>query len=177
MIFSVPFVTFAQQNSGHVETEVAAGQDAQAVVLEAKAAAERDANNYLNTLQSQWCLVGGPFVVTLSGIGSALSGCALGQVLDPPPRSYGPTMLCGLISNGMIYGCLGGWGIGFTGSIYGIYKSSRVPSERLIGKSPEYIEVYTKIYKRKIGLKRATTAAIGSVMLHGLFLKWLSNSL
>ena len=178
LIFSVPFVTFAHQKSGRGGSEVAAAQDVQAVVLEAKAAAERDANNDFGTFQAQWCIVGGAFVVTLSAIGSALLGCWVGEALDPPrhllhdpsvdPEGAGSP--CAVISTGMIYGCLGGWGLGFTGSIYGIYKSSPVPSERLIGKSPAYIEVYTKTYKRKIGLKRATTAAVGSVMLHGLLL-------
>ena len=46
----------------------------------------------------------------------------------------------------------------------------KVPSERLIGKSPEYIEVYTATYKRNIGIQRARSAAVGSAMLQGLLL-------
>ena len=45
-------------------------------------------------------------------------------------------------------------------------------SERLIGKSPEYIEVYTATYKRNIGIQRARSAAVGSAMLQGLLLVW-----
>ena len=183
MIFSVPFVTVAQQNSGRGGAEVAAAEDAQAVVLRAKAAAERDVNNDLNVRRFQW-FIGGTAFVTLSSIGGALLGCAVGDALNPPrqlhpsvdPEGAGP--ICAVISTGMIYGCLGGWGTGFTASTYGIYKlGSAVPSERLIGKSPEYIEVYTKIYKRKIGLQRVASAAVGSAILHGMLFVWISRNL
>ena len=178
MIFSVPFVSVAQQNSSRGGAEVAAAEDAQAVVLEAKAAAERDVNNDFNVSLFQWSICG-TAVVTLSGMGGALLGCVVGEALNPPPQpSEGAGPICAVVSTGMIYGCLGGWGTGFMGFLYGIYKlGGRVPSERLIGKSPEYIEVYAKIYKRKIGLDRAATAAVGSVMLHGLFLGWIIDTL
>ncbi len=180
MIFSVPFVTIAQQNSGRGGAEVAAAEDAQAVVLRAKAAAERDVNSDFNVRRFQWS-IGGPAFVTLSSIWGAFLGCAVGNALNPPRQSdpfvdelnFG----CTFFSTGMIYGCLGGWGTGFTASTYGIYKlGSAVPSERLIGKSPEYIEVYTKTYKRKIGLQRAVSAAVGSAMLHGMLFMWMSRT-
>ena len=178
MIFSVPFVSVAQQNSSRGGAEVAAAEDAQAIVLEAKAAAERDVNNDFNVSLFQWS-IGGAAVVTLSGIGGALLGCVVGEALDPPPQSSeGAGHICAVVSTGMIYGCLGGWGTGFMGSLYGIYKlGGAVPSERLIGKSPEYIEVYTRTYKRKIGFERAATAAVGSVMLHGLLFVSIINTL
>ena len=182
MIFSVPFVTVAQQNSDRDGAEVAAAEDAQAVILRAKAAAERDVNNDLNVRRFQWS-IGGPAFVTLSSIGGAFLGCAVGEALNPPRQSdpfVDPegTLICSVISTGMIYGCLGGWGTGFTASTYGIYKlGSAVPSERLIGKSPKYIEVYTKIYKRKIGLQRAVSAAVGSAMLQGMLFGWIIRSL
>ena len=182
MIFSVPLVTIAQQNSGRGGAEVAAAEDAQAVVLRAKAAAERDVNNDLDVGQFQWFICGAA-LVTLSSLGGAFYGCAVGEALNPP-RQLDPSVdpegaghICAVVSTGMIYGCLGGWGTGFMGSLYGIYKlGGAVPSERLIGKSPEYIEVYTKTYKRKIGLKRAASAVVGSVMLHGMLFVWIIDT-
>ena len=183
MIFSVPFVSVAQQNSSRGGAEVTAAEDAQAVVLEAKAAAERDVNNDLDVGRFQW-FIGGAALVTLSSLGGAFYGCAVGEALnsprqlDPSVDPEGPLGIGAVISTGMIYGCLGGWGTGFTASTYGIYKlGGGVPSERLIGKSPEYIEVYTKIYKRKIGLRRVASAAVGSTMLHGLLFVSIINTL
>ena len=120
--------------------------------------------------------MGSSTLVTISAIGGAFFGCWLGNTLNPPHEldpSVDPEgmLFPGILSTGVVYGCLGGWGIGFTGSVYGIYKlGGRAPSERLIGKPPEYIEVYTATYKRKIGIERAKRAAVGSVMLQGLLL-------
>ena len=178
MIFRAPFVSFAQQNSVRGGAEIAAAEDAQAFILEVRTAAKRDANSDINQLL--WC-IGGGAVITLSCIGGALLGGRVGKVLDPPPQLSPFTdnegRACGAgITTGMIYGFLGGWSIGFTGSLYGIYKSGTVPSKRLIGKSPEYIEIYTETYKKQIGLKRATTASTGCAMLHWLFLMWMIRS-
>ena len=171
MIFSMPLSTFAQQNSGRGEAERTAAEDTQAVVLQAKTDAERDVNNDFNVSQFQW-FAGGCAVVTLLSFGGALLGCRVGKTLDPPLQSYGdgPRHVCSVLSTGMVYGCLGGWATGFMGSVYGIYRlGGRVPAERLIGKSPEYVEVYTKIYKRKIGLKRAAIAASGYALSWAAF--------
>ncbi len=172
MIFSMPLSTFAQQNSGRGEAERTAAEDTQAVVLQAKADAERDVNNDFNASQFEWS-AGGCVVVTASNLGGAYLGCLVGAAFVTPRRSdpsvdeviFLPHILA-LFPPEIIYGCLWGWCIGFTGSVYGIYKlGGRVPAERLIGKSPEYVEVYTKTYKRKIGLKRAAIAASGSALL------------
>ena len=165
MIFSMPLSTFAQQNSERGEAEWTAAEDTQVIFLQAKADAERDVNNDFNASQFQW-FVGGTAVVTVSSFGGALLGCRVGEAFVTPPRSDLSLLSYLAIHSEIIYGCLGGWCIGFTGSIYGIYKlGGGVPTERLIGKSPKYVEVYTKTYKRKIGLKRAAIAASGSALL------------
>ena len=115
----------------------------------AQADAEYDARGDITQF---FCCIGSSTLVTISAIGGAFLGCWLGEALDPPyqpPPSIDPEgmMLFGVISTGMVCGCLAGWGIGLTGSLYGIYKlGGTVPSERLLGKSPEYIEVYTATY-------------------------------
>ena len=175
MIFSMPLSTFAQQNSGRGEAERTTAEDTQAVVLQAKTDAERDVNNDFNASQFQW-FAGGCAVVTLLSFGGTLLGCRVGKTLDPPLPSHDSDEfrhVCSAISTGMVYGCLGGWATGFMGSVYGIYKlGGRVPAERLIGKSPEYVEVYTKTYKRKIGLKRAAIAASGSALSWAAFFQY-----
>lgn len=177
MIFSMPLSTFAQQNSGCGEAERTTAEDTQVVVLQAKTDAERDVNNDLNVSQFQW-VAGGCAVVTLLSFGGAYLGCMTGEAFVTPLRSdpsvdpeerFVPCILAAFPPE-MIYRCLGGWCIGFTGSVYGTYKlGGRVPAERLIGKSPEYVETYTKTYKRKIGLKRAAIAASGSALLYAVF--------
>ena len=150
-------------------------------IADARIAAETDAqadaeHNAKNDINQFFCCVGSSTLVTISAIGCAFFGCWLGNALDPPHQldpSVDPEGMFfpGTLSTAVVYGCLGGWGIGFTGSVYGIYKlGGTVPSERLIGKSPEYIEVYTATYKRKIGIERAKRVAVGSVMLQGLLL-------
>ncbi len=165
MIFSMPLSTFAQQNPVRGEADRTAAENTQAVVLQAKAAAERDVNNDFNASQFQW-FTGGTAVVTALSFGGAYLGCRVGEAFVTPPRSdFSLLSYLGMHSE-IIDGCLAGWCIGFMGSVYGIYKlGGGVPAERLIGKSPKYVEAYTKTYKRKIGLKRAAIAASGSALL------------
>ena len=168
MIFSMPLSTFAQQNPGRGEAERTAAEDTQAVVLQAKADAKRDVNNDFNASQFEWS-AGGCVVVTASSLGGAYLGCLVGTAFVTRRRSD-PSVDEVIFAPEIIYGCLWGWCIGFTGSVYGIYKlGGRVPVERLIGKSPEYVEAYTKIYKRKIGVKRAAIAGFGSALLWAAF--------
>ena len=157
LIFSMPFVTLAQQNPA--EAEIAVIQGTHAMILEAKAAAERDASNDFNL--PLWLIAGGAGVTALGGIGF-FAGCAIGLIIDSPQG-------CELISSGMVLGGLAGYGIGLSAPLYGIYKyKAAVPSERLIGKSPEYIEVYTNTYRRKLGLLRATRAGMGVLLISAL---------
>ena len=166
-IFSYTYVAPLKAEKNEIaDARIAAETDAQA---DAQYDAHGDITQFL-------CCMGGSSLVTISAIGGAFFGCWLGKALNPPYQLHASVdpegmILPGVISTGMVCGCLAGWGIGLTGSIYGIYKlGGKVPSERLLGKSPEYIEVYTATYKREIGLQRAERAAVGSAMLQGLLL-------
>ena len=104
-IFSYVYVVPLKAEAPDIaEARITAEKDVQAIVLEAKAAADHDANRAMNQLF--WC-VGGGTLVTISAISSALFGCWLGEVLDPPYQSSasidseGP-MLCGIIKR---FGC------------------------------------------------------------------------
>ncbi len=160
-IFSSTYIApLKAEKNEIVDARIAAETDAQA---DAEYEARGDITQF-------FCCIGSSTFVTVSAIGGAFLGCWLGEALDPPP---GGQMLPALISTGMVRGCLAGWGIGLTGSLYGIYKlGGTVPSEHLLGKSPEYIEVYTATYKREIGRQRAIRAVGGSAMLHALFFAW-----
>ena len=153
----MPFTTFAQQNPVKAEAEVAAAQNVYALSLEAKTAAELDASSDLD--RALWWIGGGAGVTLLGSVGG-IAGLAVGGVIDPPQG-------CELITTGIIVGALTGYGIGIFSSLYGIYNyRGAVPSERLIGKSPEYIEIYTEAYRRKIGLMRATRAGAGAAIIY-----------
>ena len=94
LVFSMPFVAFAQQNS-----ELAA----------AKAAAEQDAKANVN--QRAWGVVG--FLCMSPAVIVALT-------MQPPP-----------------------------------------PASRFVGKSPEYIRIYTRTYKAKVGNLQTGPALLG----------------
>ena len=69
LALSLPFATYAQQNSVPVAAEAAAAQDANAMRFEAKVAAERDASNDINKLA--WFG---------AGVGTLAAGCVGGIV-------------------------------------------------------------------------------------------------
>ena len=131
LIFSVPFITFAQQNTGNV-----------LAITEAKRDAEADVNKWV------W-----------RGAGVAALGCItlgfIGGILATD--SYGG----GFLGSGV--GCLVP-----PISIYS-YKSGP-PPERLIGKSPEYVKVYTETYKSKVRQLRFKQAGSGCTLVIGSYL-------
>lgn len=139
-------------------------------IKEARIATEADAQADAKRGKNQLlgCL-GSSTLVTLPAVGGAFYGCLIGDALKSPPSEG--MLFPGIFTTGVVCCGLTGWGIGFAGSLYGLYKlGGKVPSERLIGKSPEYIEVYTATYKQRVGIHRARRAAGGSAILHGLLL-------
>ena len=54
--------------------------------------------------------------------------------------------------------CLGVWGIAFA-----YFATPIPPAHRLIGKSPEYVQVYTLTYQRKMQQERVKASAGGCV--------------
>ena len=169
LTFSLLFVTYAQQNSVPVAAETAAAQDANALRLDAKVAAERDASNDINKLSWFGAGVGIPAAGCLGGI----VGMLLGNFIAPRDSSE-PSGLMPFddISGGAVVVGSVGCAAGLILSIRAIYKyQPPPPPERLIGKSPEYIEFYTNAYMAKSRSLRRKWAAIGAaspVLLLGL---------
>ena len=58
--------------------------------------------------------------------------------------------------------------------IHGRVNDPPVPSDRLLGKSPEYVNTYTDTYKRSIKIRRMEMSAIGWGVSLGATL-WLWN--
>ena len=120
LIFSMPFVTLAQQNVEPAEAITDAEKDA--MVAKATADAERDAQADTDT--TFWFIIG-----------------CFGSVL---------------------------------GFLYANFDVPTVPAERLIGKSPDYVTVYSSVYVRKSKavrqdrvIKGCVTSAITGVVLYG----------
>ena len=142
LICIAPTTTFAQQQ---VNTDA----------LTAKADAELHAESDIHK-------------ITWMGIGlcvpvlSVATGCVVGYALGSTegggdlPGGYG-------FGSPSIIGMLGGAGLVFCGSAYWVYGYEPTPpAERLIGRSPEYIEHYTTAYQKKMRSQRIKWALIGS---------------
>lgn len=159
-VVSIPSVGLAYQNLNQVETNNATTQDESNEILQAKAAGEQDASKDFN--QPIWCIVGGAGV-TLGGGFGLIAGLGIGMIIDPPEG-------CELISSGMVLGCIGGYAMGVAAPLYMIYNYDPfIPSTRLLGKSPTYIQSYTDAYKQKARWLRTSNAVGGWVVLTGVF--------
>ena len=157
LTFSTSFVTLAQQNP--VLTEVSKTAAAQKVnaVAEAKAAAERDVSK--DTNEPLWFCIGGtlPFALAYIFMGGDMilnpSEYTGGWVIDFEEHE---ALACGV---GLL--ALGASCIGIAS--WGIFAETPPPPDRLIGKSPEYVESYLNAYKRKVRTLRGTSTGTGSV--------------
>ena len=102
LMLSIPFVALARQQPEQPEVpKPKATQDTNALILQAKINAERDANNDINKVS--WFLAGNtPFIGAAAG---ALGGCYIGSTIDPiNSLSWIPAP-----SDGMVIGaCIGG---------------------------------------------------------------------
>ena len=171
LTLSMPYATLAQQNAVRVAAETAAAQDANAMRFDAKAAAEQDANLDVNKLL--WfaagvgtCCIGGPI--------GGLAGALIGDFIAPRD----PTVPSGLIpfddiSGGAVVGGCIGFTAGVVVSFSAVYRyPPDPPPERLLGKSPEYVEFYTDAYRSKARSLRTKWAAAGAAtpVLSGLVL-------
>ena len=131
LTFNMPFITFAQENN-----------DSVLAIADAKRDADADVNKLL------WGGVGFvvvPSCITLGFIGGVLAADSSNKSLEDAV----PYFLCG-----STVGCL----LPFI-SIYSY--NSGPPPERLIGKSPEYLKVYTDTYKSKARQLRIVSAGAG----------------
>ena len=142
LTFSMPFATLAQQKSVQTEiSEATAEQDAYAVNLDAKAAAEQDASNDIHR-----------FAWFSAGLGIAYIGCVLGvarNVIGETDSDDIGVFLFGTTASVLI-------------PIISIYTSPvHVPAGRFTGKSPEYVDFYTDAYQRKMRRLQTKWAAAG----------------
>ena len=110
--------------------------------LEALAAAEQDASRDVNKLL--WFSAGFGSVVIIGPLG-AYAGDVIGRAV-----------------NGSVIMGLAGFVVGATSPLILIDNyDPNPPSERLVGKSPEYIDYYTKTYKSKTKSIRKRSATVG----------------
>lgn len=110
--------------------------------LEALAAAEQDASRDVNKLL--WFSAGAGGVAIIGPLGAYAGNVVIGKIIDP------------------FSGVLAGFVVGATGSLFFIDNyDPDPPSERLVGKSPEYVDYYTKTYKSKAKSIRKRSATVG----------------
>ena len=133
LLFSTIPVSFAQQP---------------AVKAQAEADASADISNKSKT---EWFLLGG-----LGGTLGCFLGCAGGFLCAPDvPRNLGDDF----IATSTVL--LGACAVPIAAFIYP--RNVIPPPERLLGKSPEYIEVYTQAYTSRTVLLRRVFVTAGSI--------------
>lgn len=156
LTFSMPFVTIAGQNSATLESGVDTVEN---VVMKAKADAEQDANSDTNKIF--WFGSGVAAFAIGCPVGGCL-GCGVGSIVDPSYFYDTP---------GQGIGCIIGLTTGVLIPLVRIYNHlPHPPPERLIGKSPEYIEFYADAYKSKTRSLRTKLAAAGAATGCGLMI-------
>ena len=173
LIVNLPAVTVAEQHSVHPEAQAAIAPDTESMQLAAKVAAERDANSDVNRLM--W--FGTSIKITAIGAGvGALGGCGVGSLLNPETVDpFGGACIVPIPNReqavGSVVGMLVGALIGSSASLIGTYNySPNPPTERFIGKSPEYVDFYTEAYTQKTRSIRTQSAAAGTATCFGLSL-------
>lgn len=159
LTFSMPFVTIAQRNSGMLETRADVVQNENIVVMEAKAAAEQDANSDTNKIF--WFGAGFATFAIGCPVGGCL-GCGVGSIIDPNPFYD---------STGQGFVSIVGFTAGILIPLVRIYNyQPPPPPKRLIGKSLEYVEFYTNAYKSQTRSFRTKLAAAGAATGCGLLI-------
>lgn len=132
-------------------------QNANTVAMAAKVAAEQDVSSDTNKIF--WFGAGFAAFAIGCPIGGCV-GCGVGSIVDPSHF---------FDSTGQGIGCMAGLTVGVLIPIIRIYNHlPHPPPERLIGKSPEYVEFYTDTYKAKTRSLRTKLAAAGAATGCGL---------
>ncbi len=144
LVFNAPLATFAQQNAEvpAAKTTIAPDQ-LQTIMATAKSDAEKDVNEVAWVASS--CLgfmVGGTvvFFSTMYYAGEQTAAACAGE----PPVNPIPYILVG--GSGLALTCLP--------SAYAISNTPSPPPDRLLGKSPEYVQVYTSVYVKSAKRRR-----------------------
>ncbi len=162
LIPAIPIQTALYAESGNLQNA--------SIQKQAKYAAEKDAIQETNKLV--WFATGLGCCATTTSC--ALVGCFIGGSINPPPivEDSGDIFLYDTTQIGdssnpfedgsLDEGCIIGSLFGCLIPLIGLYNYKINPSpEKLIGKSPEYIEQYTKTYKNKKRLIRRNMAITG----------------
>lgn len=137
LVFSDPFVVFAQQDS---------------IEVQAKMDAERDANADVNRLL--WAGAG-----CLSFLLGAAAGVVTGAAIIEGGNLLENTEI------GVLAGAVVGASTGCLFSLGITSRHSAPPPQRLLGKSPEYVDSYTTVYKTKIKQRRRKSAVVGALAI------------
>ena len=129
--------------------------DGDTMILEAEAAAEQDVSKFA------WFSVG-MFGTPVSSAVGTIIGFAIGGAVAPQSASgffgYGPSEAQ---LTGAFVGMLAGAAIPF---ILTYNHNPSPPVDRLVGKSPEYIERYTEAYRKKARRIRTQSAVAGCLL-------------
>ncbi len=139
-------------------TATLAQQQHNADTLTAQADAKRNAKD--DIIKISWLAVG-----ACAPIASVTAGCIIGYAVADQSRSSMDYYSFGNINyTGFFAGA--GATLGLTYLFVYTYKSTP-PAERLLGKSPEYIEIYTTTYKKTMRSQRLihTLAGTGGLAL------------
>ena len=148
LIFSTMPVSFAQQSSAQAQAEADANSDV-----------DSDMSDLSKTM---WFMLGG-LGSTAGCLLGCVGGCVLGARLDPHGGAHtflipAPSQ-AGCAASGAIL--LGAYPMLLGVDLYP--HNAMPPPERLLGKSPEYIEAYTQVYKSKIASLRKSLVTKGSI--------------
>ena len=124
-----------------------------------KAQAETDASADMSDMaKAKWFLLGG-----LGSTVGCLIGCAGGCLLGSVNRGYTSNSVSNTQANFAFAGAilLGVCAVPIT--VFGYPHNVTPPPERLLGKSPAYIQAYTQAYKSRTVLLRKIFVTAGSV--------------
>ena len=142
LVFSMLFMTFAQQNPKYEDERAAA-----------KADAERDAANDVNKL------IWGGVSCVAGAVG--ITGCLLGGLIVAFGAEYGDGWSDEEILITSLLTCGGGGIVAFSPVVLAGSMKPTPPSERLLGKSPEYVDTYVNTYVRKVRQHRRRASVNG----------------
>ena len=120
--------------------------------------AERDAISKANRMS--WLGTGSAIAVGGAVIG-AIIGLVGGTIVNPEDAGGGIMILP---NTEQMAGAGIGAIIGIIAPLVGInYIDIKVPSQKFVGKSPEYVEAYTEAYKKKARSERTKMTLVGAV--------------
>ena len=130
---------------------------------------ERDAIRTSKSKRMSWIGTGSALAVGGAIIG-AIGGCIGGTIVNSESGGGGVMILP---NDEQMAGVGIGAIIGIIAPLVGMnFTGVKVPSQRLVGKSPEYVEAYTEAYKKKVRSEKAKltlAGAAGTLLVAGIY--------